>query len=103
VDRWLKRGTLSKESSATTVTTGVTDAVSESKRFSSSSGIDSSRIAESSKKLRYSDSYLSLGCTHTGDEIAPDGLCVLCNNVLPNSSMLPAKLRRHRDTKSPCM
>jgi hypothetical protein len=36
---------------------------------------------------------------YTGEEIAPDALCVLCNNVLPNSSVLPAKLRRHREYK----
>ena len=47
-----------------------------------------------------SDSYLSLGFMHTRDEIALHVLCVLCNKVLPNSSVLPAKLCR-RDTTRP--
>jgi len=32
---------------------------------------------------------------HTGEEITSDALCVLFNKVLPNSSMLPAKLYEH--------
>ena len=47
-----------------------------------------------------SDSYLSLGFMHRRDEIALHVLCVLCNKVLPNSSVLPAELCR-RDTTHP--
>jgi hypothetical protein len=48
-------------------------------------------------------SFCRWGCTYspTGDEIDPDALCVSRNKVLPNSSMLPAKLRRHRVTNHP--
>jgi hypothetical protein len=77
MDQWLKRGSLSKQSSTATVSTGVTDIVSESQCFTSPSSIGSSRTAESSKKTKYNDSYLSLGLMYTGDEIAPDALCVL--------------------------
>ena len=49
----------------------------------------------------YSDSCFSLGFAYTGDEIAPDDLCVLCNEVLPNRSMLPARRRGYRDTNHP--
>jgi len=31
----------------------------------------------------------------TSDEITPDASCVLCNKVLPNSAVVPAKLRRN--------
>jgi hypothetical protein len=57
--------------------------------------------SESSTKRKYSDSSFSLGFTCTGDETAPDGLCVLCNKVLPNSSMLPARRRGYRHTIHP--
>jgi hypothetical protein len=101
LDLWLKRGSLSKQSSTTIASSSVTDVVSESQRVTSPSSIGSSRIAESSKKRKYNDSYLSLGFTYTGDEIAHDALCVLSNKVLSNNSMLPAKLRRHCDTNHP--
>jgi hypothetical protein len=101
LDRWLQRGSLSKHSSTATASASVTDVVSESQRFASPSSISSSRIAESSKKRKYNDSYLSLGFTYAGDEIAPDALCALSNKVLSNGSMLPAKFRRHRDTNHP--
>jgi hypothetical protein len=38
---------------------------------------------------------------HTSDEIAPHVLCVLSNKVLPNSSVLPAKLCKQHDTNHP--
>jgi hypothetical protein len=49
LDRWLQRGSLSKQSSTATASASVTDVVSESQRFASPSSIGSSRIAESSK------------------------------------------------------
>jgi hypothetical protein len=52
-DRWLKRGSLRKQSSTTIASTSVTDVVSESQRFMSPSSIGSFRIAESSKKRKY--------------------------------------------------
>jgi hypothetical protein len=53
------------------------------------------------QKWKYKDSYLSLGFTLVGDEIFPDAFCVMCNKVLLNISMLPAKLRTYRDTNHP--
>jgi hypothetical protein len=38
---------------------------------------------------------------YTGEEITSDALCILCNEVLPNSSMLPVKLYKHHDTTYP--
>jgi hypothetical protein len=60
MDQWLKRGSLSKQSSTTIASSSLTDVVSESQRVTSASSIGSSRIAESSKKWKYNDSYLSL-------------------------------------------
>jgi hypothetical protein len=38
---------------------------------------------------------------YAGNETAPDAPCVWCNKVLPNSSVLPAKLRTRQDTNHP--
>jgi hypothetical protein len=79
------------------VCTGESDVVSEYQRFTSPSIIGSSRTAEAITKRKYNDSHLFLWFTCTGDEISPAALCVMWNKVLPNSSVLPAKPRRHRD------
>ncbi|GFQ82253.1 zinc finger BED domain-containing protein 5 [Trichonephila clavata] len=39
--------------------------------------------------------YLSFGFSSTGDEEAPDAVCLLCNKILANSSSAPAKLLTH--------
>lgn len=52
----------------------------------------------SHKKRKYDSSYLLLGFTATGNSEAPDALCILCNKILSNSSLAPAKLRRHFET-----
>jgi hypothetical protein len=101
MDQWLKRGGLSKQSSTAVLSTGVTDVVSRSQGCTSPSNIGSSRIAGISTKRMYNDCCLSLGFMYAGGEIAPDNLRVLCNKVLTNSSMLPAKLRGHRDVNHP--
>jgi len=43
-------------------------------------------------KGKYHDSYLDIGFVETSDK-KPQ--CVICGKVLPNSSMFPAKMRRH--------
>ena len=48
--------------------------------------------------VSYNDYYLSLGFMYASEEIASVTLCILCNKVLPNSSMLLAKLYKHHDT-----
>jgi hypothetical protein len=50
------------------------------------------------KKRKYEESYLNMGFTETNDGWP---LCVICRNVLTNSSMFPAKLRRHFEGNHP--
>lgn len=47
------------------------------------------------KKRKYYESYLDMEFTEFADG-RPQ--CVICDKVLPNSSMFPAKLRRHFET-----
>lgn len=66
----------------------------------SSSGISSAKlpceeVLKGGKKRKYCESYLDMGFTEFTDG-RPQ--CVVCTKVLPNSSMFPAKLRRHFDT-----
>ncbi|XP_067121126.1 zinc finger BED domain-containing protein 5-like [Centruroides vittatus] len=53
------------------------------------------------KKRKYDSDYLQLGFHFTGDESEPKPLCVICNEVLANSSLKPSLLRRHIETKHP--
>jgi len=47
------------------------------------------------KKRKYNAEYIKFGFTWIGDENEPKGLCVECEHVMNNSSLNPAKLKRH--------
>lgn len=47
---------------------------------------------------QYSDEYISLGFTWTGEKECPIPKCVVCGVELSNSAMFPAKLNRHLTT-----
>ena len=57
----------------------------------------SSSTVSKAKKRKYDESYISFGF------VASNGspLCMLCSKLLPNSSMVPAKMRRHLETVHP--
>lgn len=58
---------------------------------------------KSSKKRKYDESYLSFGFIPIGSAEHPDGQCVICNKILLNSSLAPAKLKRHLETNHPLL
>lgn len=37
--------------------------------------------------------------TNIGDEEAPDAICIFCHTRLANTSLVPAKLQRHTETR----
>ena len=49
------------------------------------------------KKRKYDESYINLGFVDSNGS----PLCMLCSKLLPNSSMVPAKMRRHLETVHP--
>uniref|UniRef100_K7FPI3 BED-type domain-containing protein n=1 Tax=Pelodiscus sinensis TaxID=13735 RepID=K7FPI3_PELSI len=53
------------------------------------------------KKRRYCEDYLAFGFTSNENEDAPGAQCVVCNKILSNSCLVPAKLRRHFETNHP--
>ncbi|GFT28395.1 zinc finger BED domain-containing protein 5 [Nephila pilipes] len=53
------------------------------------------------KKSKYDTSYLPFGFTSTGNEEAPDVVCLLCNKILANNSLAPTKLLRHLEKNHP--
>ncbi|XP_050058667.1 zinc finger BED domain-containing protein 5-like [Aphis gossypii] len=92
MERWLKKGTLKRSSQ-------------EPEYFAvNSSHIDNHSNNENDtneitpkyfKKCRkYDESYISLGFMNNND----NPQCVICSKVLPNSSMAPAKMRRHLES-----
>ena len=48
-------------------------------------------------------SYLGLGFTWTGSEDCFDALCVICKKILQNSSLAPAKMKRHFKRNHPTL
>ena len=100
MDKWLKivkvnESKLNENDSSVTVTDAETVAMASC----SSLNFNNKKTAEATKKRKYDESYLSFGFTWTGDEEEPNGLCKECGTVLPNSSLFPAKLKRHLETK----
>ena len=55
--------------------------------------VSKSKIINSVKCRKYFDNYLSMGVTQDGDETSACPVCVLCNEVLPNNSVVPSKLK----------
>ncbi|GBP51474.1 Zinc finger BED domain-containing protein 5 [Eumeta japonica] len=54
----------------------------------------SNSTVSNTKKRKYDESYISFGFVDSNDS----PLYMLCSKLLPNSSMAPAKLRRHLET-----
>ncbi len=50
------------------------------------------------KNCLYSDSYLTIGFTWTGEEDYPLPLCIVCGKKLANIAMAQAKLKQHFTT-----
>lgn len=57
----------------------------------------SSSTVSKTKRRKYDESYISFGFVDSNGS----PLCMLCSKLLPNSSMAPAKLRRHLETVHP--
>jgi hypothetical protein len=107
MERWLKGGSLKKQSSTDAAET---EGASETQASTPSSQEfqdtecnvrDTTPLLRSSitsagsmisKRRKYCESYLSFGFTSIGDVNAPDAKSILCNKVLSNGSMFPAKL-----------
>jgi hypothetical protein len=49
--------------------------------------VSKAKNIKSVKRRKYFNSYLSMGFTQDGDETSPRPVCILCNEVLQNSSM----------------
>ena len=65
----------------------------DSKHLSSKRGV----------KRKYDESYLGFGFTWTSSGGCPDALCVICQTIQQNSSLAPAKMRRHFERNHPTL
>lgn len=80
------------------LTADATEFIELPKKSHSSTSSDTSSTIKKTLKRKYHDSYLDIGFAETPDN-KPQ--CVICGKVLPNSSMFPAKMRRHFDGVHP--
>ncbi|XP_057662493.1 zinc finger BED domain-containing protein 5-like [Diorhabda carinulata] len=71
-------------------------ATTSSNEAECSKAVRSSTVSKA-KKREYDESYISFGFVDSNGS----PLCMLCSKLLPNSSMAPAKLRRHLETVHP--
>ena len=109
MDRWLKTGSCSKlgaDNIEQTVIDSSDDSELEPEPQCSSEESQPKRVRLSqavgtSKVRKYDASYIKWGFEETTMEGKPGALCVLCERVLKNSSMNPAKLQRHLERKHP--
>ncbi|XP_025419338.1 zinc finger BED domain-containing protein 5-like [Sipha flava] len=53
------------------------------------------------KKRRYDEEYLSFRFIPIGIDTFPDVRCIVCEKIFNNSSLVPAKLRRHLESNHP--
>ncbi|XP_025422772.1 zinc finger BED domain-containing protein 5-like [Sipha flava] len=90
MERWFKKGTLkrsSQEPEYFAVNSSHIDNHSNNEN-------DTNEITPKKKCRKYDESYISLGFMNNND----NPQCVICSKVLPNSSMAPAKMRRHLES-----
>ncbi|GBM64917.1 Zinc finger BED domain-containing protein 5 [Araneus ventricosus] len=110
MDRWLENGSLKKTDVVSSNAESKDTAILEPAMQSTSSSVQlqphlptppSSNFGQvaSTKRRKYDTSYLSFGFTSTGNEEAPNAVCLLCNKILANSSLAPTKLPRHLEKK----
>ena len=99
MDFWLKAGTSTKGRPSTSTDTSIIEEENDPKTVvSSKSNIKEQVSSMNRPKRKYDESYLNLGFTYIGNSDAPDAMSVLCHKILANSSLAPAKLRRHFKT-----
>jgi hypothetical protein len=56
-------------------------------------------IIPSAKETKYDEDYVKIGFTFKEESQYPEPQCVICSEVLANSSMKPSLLRRQLETK----
>ncbi|XP_050544325.1 zinc finger BED domain-containing protein 5-like [Daktulosphaira vitifoliae] len=97
MERWFKTGSIKPENQQPSTTAKSKE---ESEHCIDKTTLESTmpdvEVQKGSKKRKYCDLYLDMGFT---EFVNGRPQCVIiCNKVLPNSSMFPAKLKRHFET-----
>lgn len=76
-----------------------TNEITQESNVESSELLAKKCVGKSSKPRLYSEEYMKLGFTFSGDKINPRPQCLVCGDVLANESMVPNKLKRHFTSK----
>ena len=59
----------------------------------------SASVSRSRRKRKYNLTFVQYGFTFITENDEQRPMCLLCNEVLANESLIPMKLKRHLDTK----
>ena len=97
MDKWLKRS--QQNASAENVESA--DEVEQMSNIGNTkhSSDKSASVSTSRRKRKYNQTFIQYGFTFITENDEQRPLCLLCNEVLANESLIPTKLKRHLDTK----
>ncbi|XP_023212821.1 uncharacterized protein LOC111615635 [Centruroides sculpturatus] len=98
MNMWLKTGKHHSMDAGTSFTTTIENEPDVSTKKSSGDSDIPIR-----KKQKYNEEYTKFGFTWIGNENEPKWLCIECEHVMHNSSLNPAKLKRHLETNHPTL
>jgi hypothetical protein len=99
MDKWLKSGNVRKTRDNERSTSANVSSGPKCAKLGSDDKIQRGVGKSQVKKRKYYDDYVKFGFTFSSDQECPKQRCVICGNVLANSSLKPSLLRRHLETR----
>jgi hypothetical protein len=101
MNKWLQTGSVGKTRDNEPSTSDNVLSGPKCEKFGSDDKIQRGVGKSQVKKRKYDDDYIKFGFTCRGDQECPEPRCVICGDVLANSSQKPSLLRRHLETRHP--
>jgi hypothetical protein len=99
MNKWLKSGNVGKRRDSEPSTSANVSSGPKCAKLGSDDKIQRGVGKSKVKKRKYDDNYIKFGFTCSGDQECPKPRCVICGDVLANSSLKPSLLRRHLETR----
>ena len=87
MDNWLKSGSLKGKPGVTKAEVSVASTSNSTGHSTSSDVRQTDKGEQCVKKRKYDDNYIRFGFSYTGDKDSPRPQCVVCGDILANSSL----------------